>query len=280
MKDSKIEELIMGFTLGCRGHDYPKTSPEELFRLISKSGWTHIQLAFKKSFPNIKEYADVSEEFVEDVVTSLEKNNLKVSVLGVYVDLGTKDEVKRQQAVKDFISQLWVAKRLDAVIASETTNWNKQPEGTTREEGLAQVKKSLDEILPIAKELGVKVALEAGYEHTMNSIEAIDEIFNSYPDLFAIFDPGNLLGPEWLDNQSELYSRAIQIYGERIKCVHFKGVRFEELKRFSCLLEESQVDYQAAFTCLKTLKHDIPVSREEAIPERAKSDQSFMSQYF
>lgn len=270
----------MNFTLGCRGHDYPKTSPEELFKLIHQDGWTHIQLAFKKSFPNIKDYSDVTEEFAEEVATALEKNELKVSILGVYVDLGTKDEAKRQQAVKDFISQLWVAKRLNAVIASETTNWNKQPEGTTRAEGLAQVKKSLNEILPIAKEMGVKVALEAGYEHTMNSIEAIDEIFNSYSDLYAIFDPGNLLGPEWLNNQHELYSKAIQIYGNKIQCVHFKGVRFEGKKRFSCLLEESQVDYQAAFTCLKTLHHDIPVSREEAIPERAESDQKFMSQYF
>ena len=269
----------MKFALGCRGHDYPKTSPDELFRLISNDGWKHIQLAFKKSFPNIKDYADVNEEFVEEVVAALEKNNLRVSVLGVYVDLGTKDEAKRQQAVKDFISQLWVAKRLDAVIASETTNWNKQPEGTTREEGLAQVKKSLDEILPIARKMGVTVALDAGYEHTMNSIEAITEIFNSYEDLYAVFDPGNLLGPEWLDNQNELYYKAVQIYGERIKCVHFKGVRFEGQKRFSCLLEESQVDYEAAFNNLKTLSQDIPVSREEAIPERAESDQNFMSRY-
>ena len=270
----------MKFTLGCRGHDYPKTSPHELFKLIHEDGWTHIQLAFKKSFPNIKDYGDVTKEFVDEIKSELENNNLKVSVLGVYVDLGTKDEAKRQNAVKDFISQLWVAKELNAVIASETTNWNKQPDGTTREEGLSQVKKSLDEILPIAKEMGVDVALEAGYEHTMNSIEAIDDIFNSYPEIYAIFDPGNLLGPEWLNNQYELYNRAIQIYGKRIRCVHFKGVRFEDNKRFSCLLEESDVDYDAAFRCLKTLPQNIPVSREEAIPERAKSDQAFMSQYF
>lgn len=270
----------MKFTLGCRGHDYPKTSPEQLFELIAKDGWTHIQLAFKKSFPEIKSYEQVTDEFVERVKRAADANGIKISVLGVYVDLGLMDEEKRKAAVKDFISQLWVAKKLGAVIGSETSNWNKQPEGTSREAGLEQVKKSMDEIMPIAKEMGVTVALEAGYEHTMNSIEAIREIFTRYPDLKAIFDPGNLVGPEWLDHQQELYSRAMEIYGDRIRCVHFKGVRFEDRKRFSCLLEESDVNYQAAFDCLKKLEQDIPVSREEAIPERAASDQAFMSQFF
>ena len=139
----------------------------------------------------------------------------------------------------------------------------------------------MDEIMPVARVMGVTVALEAGYEHTMNSIEAIREIFGRYPDLKAIFDPGNLLGPEWLNDQKHLYSQALAIYGDRIRCVHFKGVRFEDKKRFSCLLEDSQVDYKAAFDCLKETGLDvIPVSREEAIPERAASDQEFMAKYF
>jgi len=270
----------MAFILGCRGHDYPKSDPETLFNNIAKDGWRHIQLAFKKSFPNIRDYCDVTRDFVQRVKKAASDNNIKISVLGVYVDLGNADEQKRAKAVEDFISQLWVAKELNTVIASETSNWNKQPEGTTRAQGLAQVKKSLSEIMPIAKEMGVMVALEAGYEHTVDSIEAIEEIFGLYPDLYAIFDPANLLGPEWLNNQSELYEKAIEIYGDRIRCVHFKGYRFEGQKRISCLSERSDVDYHAAFDYLKKLKQDLPVSREEAIPERCKFEQSFMAQYF
>ena len=56
-------------------------------------------------------------------------------------------------------------------------------------------------------------------------------------------------------------------------CYDYNGLR-------SCLLEDSIVDYAAAFDAMKGLPQEvIPVLREEAVPMIAKKDQAFMRRF-
>lgn len=271
------------YVLGTRGHDYGKGKVKDVFSRIQEDGWSCTQLAFKKLVEGVKSYEDVTPELVKEVEAAMKTVPMDVAVLGTYVELGAVDDSKRQSAVADFISQIPVCKALNIpCMGSETTSLSSQPAGTTHGDAMKALLKSLEAIMPVAEEHGVIVALEPVFAHTMNSVEVTREILDSMksPNLKIIFDMANLMGPEWVEKQDVLYGRAMESWGDQIMAVHFKGVCYDENGRRSCLLEDSIVDYAAAFDAMKGLPQEvIPVLREEAVPMIAKKDQAFMRRF-
>lgn len=271
------------YVLGARGHDYGKGRAHDVFSRMREDGWTCTQLAFRKLVEGVKNYEDVTPEVVKEVADAMKNVPLDVAVLGTYVELGILDETKRQQEVADFISQIPVCKALNIpCMGSETSCIDRLPAGATHADALKQLYKSLEAILPEAERLNVNVALEPVYIQTLNSVETTKMVLNDMksPNLKIILDMGNLMGPEWVEHQDVLYGRAIDAFGEKIMAIHFKGVCYDENGRRPCRLEDSIIDYAAAFRAMKDLPQEvIPVLREEAVPMIAKQDQAFMKQF-
>lgn len=266
------------YVLGARGHDYGKGKVKDVFTLIKQGGWCCTQLAFKKLVEGVKSYEDVTPELIKEVEAAVREVPLDIAVLGTYVDLGAVDDNKRRNAVNEFISQIPVCKALQAPCMGSETSAMMQP-GATHADAKRALLRSLEEIMPVAEEHGVIVALEPVYAGTMNSVETTREVLDSIqsPNLKIILDMANLMGPEWVEKQDVLYGRAVESWGDLIMAIHFKGVCYDENGRRSCLLEDSIVDYAAAFDAMKGLPQEvIPVLREEAVPMLAKKDQAFM----
>lgn len=266
------------YVLGARGHDYGKGKVKDIFTLIKQGGWSCTQLAFKKLVEGVKSYEDVTPELIQEVEAAVREVPLDIAVLGTYVDLGAVDDNKRRNAVNEFISQIPVCKALQAPCMGSETSAMMQP-GATHADAKRALLRSLEEIMPVAEEHGVIVALEPVYAGTMNSVETTREVLDSIqsPNLKIILDMANLMGPEWVEKQDVLYGRAVESWGDLIMAIHFKGVCYDENGRRSCLLEDSIVDYAAAFDAMKGLPQEvIPVLREEAVPMLAKKDQAFM----
>ena len=271
------------YALGTRGHDYGKGKVKDVFSHIRQDGWTCTQLAFKKLVDGVKDYQDVTPEVVKEVEAAIKEVPLDVAVLGTYVELGIMDDAKRQKEVSDFISQIAVCKALNIpCMGSETTDLSRMPSGATYQDAVKVLLNSIEMIMPEAERQGVIVALEPVWSHTMNTVENTRMILDSIqsPNLKIIFDPANLMGPEWVEKQDVLYGRAMESWGDLIMAVHFKGVCYDETGRRPCRLEESIVDYGAAFDAMKGLPQEvIPVLREEAVPMIAKQDQAFMKRF-
>ncbi len=271
------------YILGARGHDYGRGKAKDVFSRIRQDGWSCTQLAFKKLIEGVSSYEDVTPELVNEVQAAMKEVPLDVAVLGTYVELGALDDVKRDKEVADFISQISVCKELHIpCMGSETTSISRLPAGVTHEDALKVLLKSLETIMPEAERQGVNVALEPVWAHTMNSVETTRRVLDSIqsPNLKIIFDPANLMGPEWVDKQDVLYGSAMESWGELVMAVHFKGVCYDENGRRSCRLEDSIVDYGAVFDAMKGLPQEvIPVLREEAVPMIAKQDQAFMKRF-
>lgn len=269
--------------IGARLHDYGKGTPYEMFSSIAKDGFKCTQLAYKKSIAGVRSYSDVTPELVAETVKAAQDTNIWVAVIGAYVELAMNQEAERKKNVADFTSQLAAAKALgSACVGTETTDMGKQPAGTSRERALYQLCKSLDEILPIAQEMGVCVGIEPVYLHSMNTVDATKSVLDTMQSdyLKVILDPANLISYELVKHQKMVWEKAGELLGDKIVAVHFKGQNFhEDGKRYSASLEESAIDYEGAFQMLKTLGCTLPVMREEAVPERAASDQAFMKQY-
>lgn len=272
------------FIVGARLHDYGKGSPDELFGRVAADGFTAVQLAYKKCVPSVRSYADVTDALVAETVAAEKAHSIQVAVLGTYVELAINDESRLKNAA-DFKSQLAVCKALGAgCIGTETTNMEKQPAGTTREEAQELLCRSLADILPAAEELGVTVAVEPVTYHSMNSAAATRHILDTMrsPNLKVIFDMSNLVDAGNVGAQDRIWNDVGELLGDQIVAVHFKGQAFApDGGLLHTSLEDSLTDYAGAFAMLRQLPQDaLPVLREEAVPARAGSDIAFMRGFF
>ena len=281
-----MEDRMGRFIIGARLHDYGCGTPDEMFAKVAADGFESVQLAYRKAISGIGSYADVTPEVVAQTVEAEKKHHIQVGVLGTYVQMGINDENVRRQNVRDYISQLSVCKAIGAsCIGNETTEMYNQPAGTTRERGQYLFCKSMDEVLPEAERLGVQVAMEPVYYHSVNSPRAAWKVLQAMqsPNFKIIFDPANLVALDNVDRQQEIWDEVGELLGDKIVAVHFKGMNFRPDGSgdfFSTSLAESCVDYAGAFRMLKQLPQDIHVLREEAVPAIAAEDIAFMKQFF
>lgn len=273
------------YQIGARAHDYGRGTPADLFRRMRTDGWECTQLAYKKAVEGVSELTDVTPELVEETRRAFADTGLSLAVLGVYREIGSADEALRERETNVFISQMPVCCALGApCMGTETTPMEKQPAGTTMREAQRQLMRSLEAIVPAAEEAGVTVAIEPVWHHALCTAEFTKEVLDTMGSdcLRVLFDPANLLSREWMDRQDELFGRAVELWGDKIVGIHFKGIRYDaQGVRSACRLEQSQVDYASVFRRLSQLPQSVlPVLREEAVPAAAASDIAFMRSFF
>lgn len=277
---------MSAFLIGARGHDFGRHDPETLLCSIGEAGFRCTQLAYTKAIEGVKSYADVTPALVDATRAAVDKSGVSIAVDGTYVELSYADEDRRKAEVAKVLSQIPVAKALNAgCMGSETTNMAKQP-GVTRQEAQEALLRSLGEILPVCEEQGVLFAVECVYYHAMNTPEAVKKVLDTIasPNLRVICDFANYVGPEnaSVDAQRRIWDKVGNWYGDKIAAVHFKGQNFQPDGTLSSTpLEDSCVDYTGGFAMLRQMPQPLlPVLREEAVPARAASDIAFMKSFF
>lgn len=271
------------FYPGARCHDYGRNNIEHVMKQIHDDGFAGIQLAYKKAINGIQKFEDITPQVRTQTVQACKENDLKIAVLGVYIEPSLADEPLRKKNVQEFINSIPFVTELNAgCIGTETTNMEKQP-GVTRKEAVHQLLRSLEEIMPVAEEHHVTVAVEPVFYHAMNTPEQTKEVLDAIrsPYLTVIFDPVNLLSAEDIPHQQAMWERALYCFGEKIAAVHIKGIRLDEtggLQKAS--LEDSAVNYPLVFEYLRSLNRDLFCMREEVSPEHAKQDAAFLKSLF
>lgn len=272
--------------IGARAHDFGKKEAEILFEEIMATGYTGIQLAFKKAIKGVNGPEDLDEAFIEGMRKTVQKSGMDIPVLGCYIEPSYIDEAKRKTEVLAFLNQMKIAKVLGAgCIGTETTNIMKL--GDSRENGMRSLKASLNEMIIHAEELELDVAVEPVYYHVMNTPERTKEIIESIPSkrLKVIFDPVNLLSPDDVKNQKELWDRSFACFGDRITAVHLKGIKLDENGNLvSSSFKDSIIDYPYIMKKLRAyikegfIQEDIYLLREEVKPEDAREDYQFIKE--
>jgi L-ribulose-5-phosphate 3-epimerase len=265
--------------IGVRAHDYGRNTPDALFERISKDGFSTIQLAPKKAIAGVSRFEDISGRVEREVLEAEKRWKIRIAVLGVYLEPSLADDAAREKNVSEYLGSIPIAKRLGAdCIGTETTARNKQP-GTTREEALDALKRSLWKIMPAAEEQQVLFAIEPVCSHTVNTPECAAEILKSIasPNLKIIFDPVNLLSPEDFASQPRMWDRAFRNFGDQIVAVHMKSVRLSaDGSPVRTDFAHSDVDYGDLFKRLRQLPQDFSVLREDADPADGKTDCEFL----
>jgi len=220
---------VLTLNLGIRAHDLGQLSLAELCKQLKDYQFTNIQFAIKKSFPKyVPSLQSLSPGIASFFGDYFANNGIKISTLGCYVNISSRDLAVRKEALESFKTHIQLARDFRAsLVGTETGSVGEgfTPENFT-EEAYQIARSSVLELVEYAEHFGVTIGIEAGLNHPLYSAalakRLVDEVQS--PHLKIILDVANLIN---LDNVSEsdfILNEALDLLHEHIAMIHLKDL--------------------------------------------------------
>lgn len=83
--------------VAARTHDYGKQPVDHLAKLLRSESIEAAQLVLPKAFSEINSYDEVTPRLVEQIRRNFEEENVKIQILGCYMDLANPDDDVRKR---------------------------------------------------------------------------------------------------------------------------------------------------------------------------------------
>lgn len=241
-------------------------TPYEFIEWAAKTGLDGVELTVGDAIK-----VDSTEEECRKIAAFAKRHSigLKTLATGFYwgKSLSSADESIRQEAMDFTRKYLQIARWLGAetilvVPGASKVPWDPAIPVTPYETAWKQSSKSLQALEPVARELGVNIALENVWGRFLFSPMEWKFFLDQFPSdrIGMYFDVGN----------SCLYVRSqdyIQMVGHRIKAVHIKNWKGDalaggNLHGFGEDILEGEVDFPAVFQALRSVGYKGPLTAE------------------
>ncbi|MDU5334890.1 sugar phosphate isomerase/epimerase [Enterococcus sp.] len=276
---------MLPLNLGIRAHDIHAHSREELGEKLLANGFSHIQLAVQKSFPDavpsLDSISSGTGHFFGDYFARL---GIKVSVLGCYVNLASPDSMIRNQAIDHFKRHIAVASSFQAaVVGTETGSvGNGYTTKNYTKEAYQTARQSIAELVACAEKLGVIVGIEAGINHPLYTADLAKQLVQEIqsPNLRIIMDCANLMSVENHQQQKEVIHQALTNLRDDICSMHLKDFVVENGQIKIVPVGTGWMDYTQI---LKFLKYDKPLmfaSLEATAEEHLPNALSYLKELY
>lgn len=258
--------------IGARAHDFGVDTNMTLLqkaKLIKECGYESIQLAPAKMLDEIPDIHSITMQNIENIHEILEEAHLPVSILGCYIEPALEDKEQRLRQVETFQKNIIFAKHLKTpIVGTETTNCPLLDE-RYREEAFIRLVDSVKRMAETAEKEDVYIGVEPVAEHTMNTPEMTRRLLDAVGSkkVKVIFDASNLLLPETVEKQDEIFASVYELLGDEIEIIHMKNFIIENGQKKSVELEKGVVDFHKIFSWLKVHKPHISLLREESTRE-------------
>lgn len=229
----------MSINIGIRAHDVSEHTFKHLFSVTHNYGFNNVQFAPFKFLP--AELITNSSQYSPGLLTQIDRQfkqaNVKISVLGNYVNMIDFDNDTRQKNLQSYQDSLVAEKFLHAAVVGSETGSVLAPGGYTTdnftESALLRVINSVKQIVRDAEKLGALFAIEPGINHPLYNNFAVRRVLDAInsPNLFVIFDLANLVSINNYRDQATILHDAARLYGNRICMFHLKDVDFVNGKK-------------------------------------------------
>ena len=269
--------------LGIRAHDLKKDSIENMVKKMSEDGFRCTQLALRKA---ISEFNNTPEAMTPGMAMYLkeifQKNNVDISVLGCYLNLGTPDQGQLEDILKTYKAHIRFASILGCgVVGTETgavnTEYKFEPENHS-EKALDYFIENLKIVIDYAEKMGVIFAIEPVYKHIVCNNERTRKVLDAInsPNLQVILDPVNLLSVDNYTEQDSIVKQAFELYGDEIAVIHCKDFKIENDDIISIPSGTGEFHYDVLLPLIEKKKPHIHVLLENTKPENAVKTKEFM----
>lgn len=252
---------MVPLNLGIRAHDLTAETREELGAKIQHYGFSHIQFAIKKSFPDLApELTSISSGTASYIGDYLQNLGIKISILGCYVNLASPDSEIRKQEINNFKHHITLAKDYHAALVGTETGsvGNGYTTKNYTEEAYQLARDSVIEMVAFAEQFGVTVGIEAGINHPLYTSalarRLLDEVQS--PNLKIIMDCANLISLGNHEKQEQVVFNALNELRDDISCFHLKDFVIENNQVKIVPVGTGRMKYEQI---LSFLKHDRPL---------------------
>lgn len=255
--------------IGIRAHDMKKRPLEELVQEISNKGLTSVQLALSKSFDFDTGLGRLNPGMAYKIGTAFCNHNIQIAVLGCYINMIHPDQDERRKALERFKEHIRYARDFGcSIVGTETGNVNADIVYTVenfKEEPFQQVVSSVRELVKEAEKFGVIVGIEGGVNHPIYSPKAMKRLLDTIDsnNLQVIFDPVNFLTIENYMQQEEIFTEAIELFGDRIAILHAKDFIVEDNQLKPTAVGKGLLDYDVVIRLIKSKKPFVNILMEE-----------------
>lgn len=216
--------------IGVRAHDYGRLGIAELAEKIKAEGLNAAQVAPPKAFQNVESVQSLTEKQAEEIGTAFADADVKISVLGCYMDLGNPDADIRNAAIENIKKCFSLGKRMGVHCVGTETAYKRL---TSEEKKIwyPHMMDAIQRVLEEAVKQDVIFALEPVRHYPMDSLETTKKILeeiNGGKYLRLIFDPLNVLTPENIENQDPFWETWLKEVGDYIDVLHIKDLLLSE----------------------------------------------------
>lgn len=227
--------MTVPLQLGIRAHDFGQLPLPELIGGIRQYGFSHIQFAVRKSFPDsVPEWEALSPGTAAYYGDAFRQAGIRIAVLGCYVNIVHSDPAERRRALDAFGTHLRLARDFGAgLVGTETGSVGSgYTEANFTEEAFERVVGSVREMVAEAERFGATIGIEAGLNHPMYTAQLTRRLLDLVPspNLQVILDCANLMRPDNAQEQDTVVAEALELLGSRIAVIHLKDFRLEDGK--------------------------------------------------
>lgn len=273
--------------LGVRAHDFGKLPADELARQIAPHGLTCVQLAPVKAISGFDDDTNgIPAAFANEVRDAFRRHNIRISVLGCYINLGERDPAVRRPQLERFKHHLRAARDFGCdIVGTETgslnSDFSRHPDNAG-EEAFGLVLEGVCELVREAEACGVNVCIEAVERYVINSPERlrrlIDEV-NS-PNLRVIYDPVNFLWSTNYAHEADILDAAHRLLGKHIRILHAKDYTITAGNFLEVPAGQGRLDYGRVLRWLKAQPHAIDILLENTNPASIAQAIAFVKQAY
>jgi len=219
----------MTLDLGFRGHDFGKFGSAEQLVLTAKSfiEGSCIQFAPGKVLENVPKPLD--REWSDQTYKAFKDNNIRISVLGCYINPIHPDPEKQEAELRRFENAIENAPYLGyPIVGTETGSMderNIRDERNWSDAVTLMFMRNMERLLKKAESYGVRMAIEAvADKNPVDNAQRMLKVMETFksPNLCVIFDAVNIMPVNGPENFESFYDEAVSMLAPYIGAMHIK----------------------------------------------------------
>lgn len=258
---------------GVLAHDLKKGTAAEVAATVASYGLQFVQLALAKALTDVdSSLGRLSTGLANHIAEAFERERVRISVLGCYINPIDPDPAARRYAIDRFKEHIRYARDFGAsLVATETGNvadYRKARPDATDDELWQLLRSAVEEMAEEAERWGVHVGIEASPTEVIHTSDLMARLLEEVPsrNIGVVFDPCHLLNAQNIGRQREVLDRAFEQFGDRIALGHVKDLAFDEagVKRY-VKMGTGELDYPYFLGRLQKLKPHLNLSFEGGI---------------
>jgi L-ribulose-5-phosphate 3-epimerase len=272
--------------IGIRAHDFGKLPVEKLADKIQSKGISYIQLALTKAIAGIDDPTGILNpglaSYFRDVFY---KRNIKISVLGCYLNYIHPDAEQRRKNIDLFKEHIRFARDFGcSVVGTETGSINADYSFSIEnksEKAFQMFYESLKELVEEAERFGVFVGIEGVTRHVITTPQRMKQMIDKINsnNLQVIFDPVNLLNMENYKNQDEVIKESFDLFGDRIVIIHAKDFIIDDEKFKEVAPGKGLLNYKLLCALINERKPYIEILMEETKESTLSESLNYIKKY-